>query len=120
MKKLMKSKKTQSQENYLEKIPVKPSWFTWSSDEKGIVTLDIENKGIMKKITQVLLKKPKVSHIHLDEIGSFIWPMIDGEKKIMDMGKPLEEHFGENAKPTYERLARFFQILDSYGFVEWK
>ncbi len=116
----MKSKRNQSNENFLEKIPVKSSWFTWSTDDKGMVTLDIENKGVMKKITQVLLKKPKVTHIHLDEIGSFIWPLIDGEKKIMDYGEPMEEHFGEKAHPTYERLAKFFQILESYNFIEWK
>lgn len=115
----MKNKK-QSQENYLEKCPVRPEHIKWSADENGIVTLDIENKGVFNRIAQKLLKKPKVTHIHLDEIGSFVWPMIDGEKKIMDMGEPMEEHFGEKAHPTYERLAKFFQILESYGFVEWK
>ena len=45
--------------------------------------------------------------------------MIDGKMSIMDMGKPLEEHFGEKINPTFERLAQFFRILESYGFVEW-
>lgn len=115
----MKNKK-QTQENYLERCPVRPEWIKWSEDESGIVTLDIENKGVFNKIAQKLLKKPKVTHIHLDEIGSFVWPLIDGDKKIMDMGEPMEERFGEKAHPTYERLAKFFQILESYGFVEWK
>lgn len=115
----MKNKK-QSVDNYLEKCPVHPERIKWSADENGLVTLDIENTGVFNRIAQKLLKKPKVTHIHLDEIGSFVWPMIDGEKKIMDMGEPMEEHFGEKAHPTYERLAKFFQILDSYGFVEWK
>lgn len=108
------------EENYLERCPVHPDWIKWSTDEKNLVTIDIENKGIMNRIMQKLLKKPKVTHVHLDEIGSFVWPMIDGEKKIIDMGEPLENHFGEKAKPTFERLAQFFHILESYGFVEWK
>lgn len=107
-------------ENYLERRPLRPEHIPWSTNEDGIVTLDIENKGIMNRIAQKLLKKPKVTHIHLDEIGSFVWPMIDGVHTIADMGEPLEEHFGEKAKPTYERLAQFFKILESYGFVEWK
>ncbi|MBR6616952.1 MAG: PqqD family protein [Oscillospiraceae bacterium] len=113
-------KHNQPEENYLERCPVRPEWIAWSADENGIVTLDIENKGLANRLAQKLLKKPKVSHIHLDEIGSFVWPMIDGQKTIMDMGEPMEEHFGDLAKPTYERLAKFFQILESYGFVEWK
>lgn len=115
----MKSKQ-KTEENYLERCPVRPEWIAWSADEKGIVTLAIENKGVMNRIAQKLLKKPKVSHIHLDEIGSFVWPLIDGETMLAEMGAPLEARFGEKAKPTYERLAKFFQILESYGFVEWK
>lgn len=113
-------KKKQNQENYLEKCPVRPEWLKWSTDDSGMITLDIENKGVFNKIAQKLFKKPEISHIHLDEIGSFVWPMIDGEATVMEMGGPLEEHFGEKAQPTYERLAKFFQILESYGFVEWK
>lgn len=113
-------KRNKTDENYLERCPVKPDWFTYSADENGMVMLNIENKGVANGIAQKLLKKPKVTYIHLDEIGSFIWSLIDGEKKIMDMGEPLEEHFGEKALPTYERLAKYFQILESYGFVEWK
>ena len=112
-------KKTAPKENYLEKIPCRPEWLQWSQDEQGNVTLDIENKGIMNRIAQKLLKKPKVSHVHLDEMGSFIWPLIDGKSSIADIGIPVEEHFGERAEPIYERLAKFFQILDSYKFVEW-
>ena len=56
---------------------------------------------------------------YFDENGSFIWPLIDGEKNIIDLGKLVEEEFGEKANPLYERLAKYFQILDSYGFITW-
>ena len=106
--------------NYLEKIPLHPEHIGYSTNESGIVTLDIENRGLVNRLAQKLLKKPKVSHIHLDANGSFAWLQIDGERSIMDIGVLVEEHFGEAAHPTYERLAKFFQILDSYGFVSWK
>ncbi len=115
----MKNKNT-IDENYLERVPLRPESIEWSENEAGLVTLDIENKGVMNRIFQKLFKKPKVSHIHLDENGSFVWKLIDGERSISDMGEPVEEQFGDKAKPTYERLAKFFQILESYGFVEWK
>ena len=31
----------------------------------------------------------------------------------------LEEKFGEKANPLYERLAKYFQILESYHFIDW-
>lgn len=116
----MKKKKEVISQNYLEKIPVRPAHIAWSANEEGIVTLDIENTGLFNRIAQKLLHKPKVSHIHLDEMGSFVWPLLDGDKNIIELGKNVEEHFGEKANPLYERLSKYFQILDSYGFVEWK
>lgn len=115
----MKKKEVISK-NYLEKIPSRYENIQWDADEKGMVTLHIENKGFVKKLTQIILKKPKMSHIHLDETGSFVWSLMDGEKNIIEIGKALESHFGEVANPLYERLAKYFHILDSYGFIEWK
>ena len=116
----MKKKKDVISQNYLEKIPVRPAHIKWTADEAGNVTLDIENTGLFNRAAQKLLHKPKVSHIHLDEMGSFVWPLLDGEKNIIELGRMVEERFGEKANPLYERLAKYFQILDSYQFIEWK
>ncbi len=113
------SKKTVMHENYLERKPVRNAAINWETDQNGMVTLLIENKGIFNRMAQKLLKKPKISYIHLDETGSFVWPLIDGEKDITALGVLVEEHFGEKAHPLYERLAKYFQILDSYGFITW-
>ena len=113
-------KENKISENYLERRPIRPARIKWSTDEEGIVTLDIENTGFFNRVAQKLFKKPKVSHIHLDKLGSFVWPLIDGEKDIIALGVLVTEQFGEEAEPLYERLAKYFQILESYSFVEWK
>lgn len=112
-------KKTKEKGNYLDKIPCRKNGISW--DEKdGIVTLNIENKGLFNKIAQKLFKKPKISYIHLDEFGSFVWTVSDGVEDITAIGERVKEKFGEKAEPLYPRLAKYFQILDSYGFVEWE
>lgn len=116
----MKKKKEDLSKNYLEKIPVRQEGLRWEKDEKGLVTLYVHNKGLMKKVTQVLLKKPEYTQVHLDENGSFIWPYIDGEKDIIALGELVKAQFGEAAEPLYPRLAKFFQILESYKFVSFK
>lgn len=116
----MKKNKNVISQNYLEKIPVCPEHINWTTDEDGIVTLNIENTGVFNRIAQKLFKKPKVSYVHLDEVGSFVWPLLDGEKNIIELGKDVQARFGEKANPLYERLAKYFQILDSYQFIEWK
>lgn len=113
-------KKNVISKNYLERIPMRPAHLGWKTDAAGKVTLEIENTGLFNRIAQKLFKKPRISFVHLDETGSFLWPLLDGEKSIIELGKLVDEKFGEAAHPLYERLARYFQILDSYGFVAWK
>ena len=114
------SKKEVINENYLEKIPVRNKNITWKQDDENKVTLEIENTGFFNKIAQTFFKKPKISYVHLDENGSFLWPLLDGEKTILELGVLVKEHFGEKAEPLYPRLAKYFSILESYGFVTFR
>ena len=111
-------KKQKIASNFLDKIPTRNPDIGYTVDEKGVITLEIENKGLFNRIAQKVFKKPKISYIHLDEMGSFVWPIINGEKSITEIGEAVDEHFGEKAHPLYERLAKYFQILESYGFVK--
>lgn len=113
-------KKNVIDENYLEKIPSHKEGLGFSTDDDGNVTLEMENTGIVNRITQKIIGKPKISYIHLEEFGSFIWPLIDGEKNIIEIGEEVEKHFGEKAHPLYERLATYFQTLEAYGFIDLK
>jgi hypothetical protein len=115
----MEKKKIIIPANYLERIPVRSEGIEWKVSSEGMVTLMIENKGWGNRLAQLLFARPKISYIHLDEMGSFLWPLLDGQKDITALGKLVEEKFGENANPLYERLAQYFRILDSYHFVQW-
>lgn len=106
--------------NYLERFPKRADGIEWKTDSEGIVTLEIKNTGWANKLAQKFWGKPKVSYIHLDKLGSFIWPLLDGDKSIIQIGELVETEFKEQAHPLYERLAKYFQILESYHFVEWQ
>ena len=109
-------RRKKAQVNYLDMIPVRAD-LTWHTGEKGIVTLEIENRGVMNTIAQKLFGKPRISYVHLDEMGSFLWPLIDGRQTVCDLADPVKAQFGEAAEPLYPRIAKYFQILDSYHFV---
>ena len=109
--------KKKPQKNYLDFVPAHIIERFTVNDE-GIVTLEIENKGVFNKIAQKLFKKPKISYIHLDEMGSFVWPYIDGQRDITEIGVLVKEHFGDKAEPLYPRLAQYFKTLESYGFIK--
>ncbi|MBQ6823182.1 MAG: PqqD family protein [Clostridia bacterium] len=115
----MKKKKIVIPQNYLERIPARPEGLRWKTNSEGMVTLEVDNTGWVNRIAQVLFARPKVSYIHLDELGSFVWPLMDGKMNIIELGKLVDAAFGEKAQPLYERLAQYFRILDSYHFVTW-
>lgn len=111
------SRKEKTKDNFLERVPFRNPEISYTANEKGIVTLEIENKGVFNRLAQRLLKKPKISYVHLEEMGSFIWQQIDGKKDIIALGKEVETHFGEKAQPLYERLSKYIRILESYNFI---
>ena len=113
-------RKERISENYLEKIPVKSVHITWTQSDDSKVTLAIENTGFFNTVAQKFFGKPKTSYVHLDKMGSFVWPVIDGEKNILAIGELVKDHFGDECEPLYERLAKFFQILASYNFITFK
>ena len=109
--------KMKSKENYLEKIPCHNPRIKWGKDDKGLVTLEMENRGFANFLAQKLLKKPRISFIHLEEFGSFIWTVIDGKQDIIAIGKLVKEKFGDKAEPLYERLAGYIKTLLTNGFI---
>ena len=111
-------KKELGRENYLERKPMPSETISWKVEEDRVIIM-VENKGVWHKLAQKLLNKPKVSYIHLDRFGSFVFREMDGEKTILEIGKRVEAFFGEEANPLYERLATFCAQLESYGFISF-
>lgn len=112
--------KNKTSENLLDAIPLRKPKLDWSADDNGIITLNIENKGFWNRVFQKLLNKPKITYIHLDKTGSFLWPLLDGEKTVNDLGVLVKEKFGDEAEPLYERLTEYIKILRSNGFISFK
>lgn len=117
---MSKKKKNKPQVNYLDLIPVKNESLKWHRDFKERVILEVENKGAFHTVAQKLFQKPRYTKIHLDAFGTFIWPLIDGEKTVDDIALLVKEEFGEKAEPLYPRIVKYFQIVESYGFVTFQ
>lgn len=114
-----KRKKNEPQINYLDLIPRQSSEIRWHRDLKERVIIEVENKGLFNKIAQNVFNKPKYTKVHLDVNGTFIWPLIDGQRTVADIAALVHEEFGEKAEPLYPRIVKYFQIMESYHFVEF-
>ena len=105
---MRKNKKDKKQDiNYLDLIPETNQSIRWHRDLKQRIILEIENKGMFNTIAQKVFGKPRFSKVHLDEMGTFIWPEIDGAKTVQELALLVKEHFGDKAEPLYPRIVKY-------------
>ncbi|NBH14403.1 PqqD family protein [Lachnospiraceae bacterium] len=98
-------------------IPVCNPAYTWDADKKGNVTVHMVNKGFYNWIAQKFFKRPRISHISLDEYGSYVWRQMNGKRNVYDISKLVSAQFGEQAEPVVPRLVKYIQILYQNKFI---
>ena len=86
-----KSKKEVLDINYLDLIPVRAEELQWFTDRRDRIVLKVENTGLFNKIAQKVFNKPQFTKVHLDQQGTFIWPLIDGERTVADIAALVKE-----------------------------
>lgn len=107
-------------DNYLDFIFEHSENLVYSCSDEGIVVVDMENKGFTNKVAQRFFKQPKVSHITLEGLGSYIFLCVDGKRTVYDIGRLVHDKYGEEAEPLYERLCVYIKKLEEVGFVTRK
>ena len=95
--------------NYLDYIPVKNPDMPWRQSDSGIVTVTVTNTGFYNWIAQKFFHRPRQSYIDLDQYGSFVWLLIDGERSVFDISGEVGLQFGKKADPLLDRLVKFFE-----------
>ena len=104
-------------DNYLDFIPIINPQNDWSVGEDGIVTVHMVHRGFYAAIAQKCFHTPRISHIRLDEYGSFLWQEMDGIRTVGALAQRMKEQFGDGAEPLYDRLVKYMQILHNNRFI---
>lgn len=65
------------------------------------------------------MKKPDYL-VHLDDFGSYVWHLCDGEKQVREIGVSLKEKFGEKVEPVYDRLSQFFKQMERSKLIAFR
>ena len=107
-----------NQENYLDYVPVISPKNSWDVKD-GTVTIHMVHRGFYAWIAQKVFRRPRVSHIDLDAMGSFIFQRIDGQRTVGDIALLVKAEFGQKAEPLYDRLVKYMQILRNNGFIRY-
>ena len=68
-------------------------------------------------------KKGEFIYIHLDEIGSAIWLLIDGQQKVTGICVELQERKPEKLQPpeeTEKRVTQFLSMLYQERYISFQ
>jgi hypothetical protein len=106
-------------ENYLTMIPVRK--IIEFNEEDGKIDLLIPK---FKHLTFLYNLFPKSKHfkIHLDDLGSQVWRLIDGKRTVQEVCSLLNEFLVRNEKPSAqieERVTKFLSDLYRNGFINF-
>lgn len=96
-----------------------PVRITEFSVENGRVTV-IYKETRKSFLFDLLLKRfaRKTHHIDLDEIGSYVWQLCDGNKSINEIINLSKDHFGEKIEPAEDRVQKFIRSLTAAKFIQ--
>jgi len=82
-------------------------------DEKSIVTIiKRQEHWVQRFFRKLRFKIPEITYIKLDAYSSFIFLNIDGNRTVKEIGEIMDEKYGEEAKPLYERLLLFLNHIE--------
>lgn len=112
---MIKFRKTKEEDNFLLYVPNKKH-NDWEI-EKGRVKLIFYHDKTVEKFIRGLARKPRITDVTLDEIGSSIWKFINGENSVYDIGQKLQETYGDACDQIYERLIRYMSYLNKKGWI---
>lgn len=102
--------------NLLDLIPQRLIEYEIGDDDLVTLLAPRFRNRLLKKWLQPRLKHQYLK-VRLDEIGSAVWLLCDGNRTVKEIAGPLRERFAEKIEPCFDRLSVFLQNLEGNRFI---
>ncbi|MFA4015169.1 MAG: hypothetical protein RUDDFDWM_000242 [Candidatus Fervidibacterota bacterium] len=91
--------------------PLRKEHIFWEEDEEGVVRIKSERVGLLARIMGLILRITPRRYIQLDEIGSIVWKMCDGEHTVAQISQELMKRYKLERREAETSLLTFIQHL---------
>jgi hypothetical protein len=91
--------------------PVREEHICWEEDDEGVVRIKSERVGLLARIMGLLLRVTPRKYIQLDEIGSVVWKMCNGEHTVAQISQELMNRYKLERQEAEASLLTFIQQL---------
>ncbi len=97
-------------ENLLEMVPQRVA--DWEEvEDRVVVERPRPSKQGLPGVGERLSYFLSMRKIRLDERGSFLWHLIDGERSVAEVVEAMRSEFGEEVEPAEERVGQLIRLL---------
>lgn len=113
--------KEKDNKNFLEFIPVKSnSHISERLEDDSKITLVIKRDSKIDKFFIKIFKKAhKEVYIHFDDIGTYTWMNIDGNKTIYELSKNFMKDYDVSENEAINRMVQFIKTLNNNKFIDF-
>ena len=115
---MLRRKRSRTDRNLLDMVPVLRDGLTITG-ESGRVTVHVPRQSWIERQAVRFLKQPAVIKVSLDELGSAVVSRCDGAHAVSDIADRLRAEFGDAAEPLLPRLAKFIEVMEANGWLDW-
>jgi len=108
--------------NYLDLTPVRMMEYQLTGEGKVDILLPRFKKGFWREVYRNTAKGEFI-YIHLDEIGSAIWLLIDGHKKVAEICLEVQKSKTDKLQPpdeTEKRITEFLSLLYREKYISFR
>jgi hypothetical protein len=105
--------------NLLELTPVRIA--KWEEvGERVVVLRPAPTSRGLKRLLDSFLHALSARRLRLDDIGSFAWRELDGERTVGQVASRMRERFGDSVEPATERLGHLIRAMHREGLVAYR
>jgi hypothetical protein len=105
------SKKRKTAVNLLDLVPQRVKDWETEPDGRVVVLQPRFEHPFLERHLLPRMSRPYF-RVRLDQYGTAVWLQIDGLNSVRRIGELLQEQYGQDVEPIFQRLGLFVQQLD--------
>ena len=107
-----------TKDDLLASRPIFNTAIEWSENDEHVIQIDIKRRDVWwVKLLSKIVFTPEKRSIALDDVGSFVWKMIDEHKNVREMIGKLSKEYKLNRREAEAALMEYLRTLAKKNLV---
>jgi phage terminase large subunit-like protein len=107
-----------SRQDAMRVSPVRNPNLEWELDEDGVVTATLKRpQDLRNRLIGGFLMLPESRKLKLDEVGTFVWDLCDGQHTVADLVSAMTEKYKLSRREVEVSLTEFLRMLAKRGMI---